>query len=462
MWHYHLKHHHKKKDEEVRHEILTLSIWKLFAKLAVPGIFGMLMYAVYVFVDAIFVGQWVGKEGLAAISIVYPLTLINAGIYAFMGMGSASLLSRSIGAEDKETISRILSGNTLFVFLFSAVVTVCGFLFAEPLVYFMGGRGQILSYGTSYFRIVVLGFFFINFIGSSNMLIQAEGRIKAAMILISIGSILNVCLDPVFIKVLGLGVQGAAIATVIAMIVTAVLTLMYFIVGSSELSFSAKGFRYAPRLLRNIFAVGVSGMAMQLMTVTQQAMIIKSVGHYGGGDDLALIGATLNMLAFALIPLWGISQGLQPVIGMNYGANSYARVKEAFRKFLLAASLIALAIWVVFMTLPRTILGLYITDPALVSSAANLFRLFMVVFFLQGFIFLPATLFQAIGKGTVASLLLLAREVLVFAPIVIILPLFIGMNGVWVSLPIADALIVIIAVVLFSRELRTMGSPQRR
>jgi Na+-driven multidrug efflux pump len=308
---------------------------------------------------------------------------------------------------------------------------------------------------------VAVGFFFINFIGSSNMMIQAEGRITAAMILIAIGSVLNIVLDTVFIRVLGMGVQGAAIATVIAMVVTGITTLLYFLLGSSELSFTVEGLRYAPRLLRAIFTVGISGVVMQLMTVIQQTMIIKSVGHYGGGDDLALIGATLNMLAFVMIPLWGISQGLQPVIGINYGAKAYDRVKDAFRKFLLAASLVALAIWVVFMALPGTILGLYITDPAVVRSGVNLFRLFMIVFFLQGFIFLPATLFQSIGKGSLASLLLLTREILLFAPLVLVLPLFFGMNGVWVSLPIADVLIVILAIVLFSRVFKTMGSPER-
>jgi putative MATE family efflux protein len=445
-------------DESARNEILTLGIWKLFLKFAVPSIIGMLMYAVYIFIDAIFVGQWVGKEGLAAISIVYPLTLINTGITAFMGMGSSSLLSRAIGANDEETVSKILGINTLFIFIFSMIFTGLGFFFAAPLVRFLGGRGTILTYGVSYFRIVVLGSLFFNFIGSTNMLMRAEGQIKAAMILITIGSILNIILDPIFIKVLGMGVRGAAIATVISMIITSIITLAYYLFGGSKLSFNKKGFFSSFRLMREITPVGASGLAMQLMTVVQQIIIFKSIGHYGGGDELALIGATLNMFAFALIPMWGISMGLQPILGMNFGAKKYPRVKEAFYKFLLASTVIAFVIWALFMLFPERILGMYITDPALVSSGTNVFRIVMGVFLLQGFLLLPATLFQAIGKGGMASLVLLAREILLFVPLVIVLPLFLGLVGIWISVPIADVLIVILALILFIVVLKSVDT----
>jgi putative MATE family efflux protein len=463
MWHYHAKHHpfHPKHhprnlEESAREEILTFGMWRLFAKFAVPSIFGMLMYAVYIFIDAVFVGQWVGKEGLAAISIVYPLTLINTGITAFMGMGCASLLSRAIGSGNKDTVSRILGINTLLILIFSAVFMILGYAFAEPLVRFLGGRGTILSYGVRYFRIVVLGSFFFNFIGSTNMLMRAEGRIKEAMIIITLGSVLNIILDPLFIRVLGMGVRGAAIATVISMFVTSMVTLLYYLVGNSELSFNGKGFFSSFHLMRDIVPVGASGLAMQLMTVIQQVIIFKSIGFYGGGDELALMGATLNMFAFALIPMWGISMGLQPIIGMNYGAEKYGRVKEAFYTFLLAATAIAFVVWAVFMLFPDRILGMYLTEPALVASGANAFRMAVGMFLLQGFLLLPATLFQSIGKGGLASVVLLTREILLFVPLVVVLPLFMDLWGVWISIPIADAAIAVLASILFIVVLRSL------
>ena len=204
--HIHFKHHPKMVDDKAREEILTLPIWKLFTRLAIPAIIGMFMYSIYIFVDAIFVGQWVGPNGLAAISIVNPLTLVNMGIAMFMGWGSASLLSRSIGSKDKVTISKILSSHTFFVVVFSLIYTFIGFLFAETLVGFAGGTGTILTLGTSYFSIVILGALFMNYVSSSTMLVRAEGRIKIFMMLVITGAGLNIILDPIFIRVLDMGI----------------------------------------------------------------------------------------------------------------------------------------------------------------------------------------------------------------------------------------------------------------
>ena len=289
------------------------------------------------------------------------------------------------------------------------------------------------------------------------MLIRAEGHMKEAMIIIAAGSLLNIFLDPIFIKVLGMGVEGAAVATVISVGVGAFLTLMYFISGVSKLTVSMKTLRFAPELMRDIAPVGFSGMAMQLMTVIQQVTIFKSIASYGVPNDLAIIGATLNMLAFAFIPLWGISQGLQPIIGMNYGAKKYSRVKESFRKFLLAATVVALIIWMIFMIIPHMILSLYIPDTEIVNSGINVFRVVLSVFLLYGFVVLPVVFFQSIGKGNIASFLLITRQVILFVPIVIILPFLMGLNGVWIAIPISDALIVIISFILVIRELRRLG-----
>jgi putative MATE family efflux protein len=456
-----LSHHPKKVEDDTREEILTLGIWQLFKKLAIPAIIGMLMYAIYIFIDAIFVGQWVGPNGLAAITVVYPLTLVNLAIASFMGVGSASILSRAIGAKDKETVDKILGNNTLFVLLFSMIYAAIGFLFAEQLIGFMGASDEILNFGVAYFKIVVMGSFFINFIGSSIMLIEAEGRPKAAMIIITCGSVFNIILDPIFIRVLDMGISGAAIATVLAMVFTCIISFMFFIRSDGELKFTKKGFRFSPQLMKELAPVGASGMFMQLLVVTEQIMIFKSIVAYNGGPrELAIIGATLNMLSFALIPMFGITQGMQPVIGINYGAKEYARVKETFKKFLMAATFISTVIWIIFMTIPDKIIGIYLTDPSLVDSGTNIFRIVMVVFFLQGMIFLPATLFQSMGKGGKAGLLLLIRQVVLFVPLIIILPILMGLDGVWWSIPLADGIAVAIISIFVLRGLKSIGKDE--
>jgi putative MATE family efflux protein len=453
----HPKHHLKPVDEDIKKEILEDDIWKLFKKLAIPAIFGMLMYAVYIFVDAIFVGQWVGKDGIAAISIVYPLTLVNMAISAFIGMGSASVLSRAMGSGDNRTISKILGNNSIFLLISSIIFAVIGYVFASHLISFLGGSGSIKGYAVDYFRIVVAGSFFINFIGASIMLIMAEGKPKAAMGIIMTGSMLNIILDPIFIKGLNLGITGAAIATVLAMTVTTVITLHYFLSGKSVLTFSRKHFRISEDLMKKLAPVGAAGMGMQIIVVIQQVILFRSISIYGGGNELAIIGATLNMMNFAMIPMYGISQGLQPVAGMNYGAKKIPRVKEALSKFLIASVAISFAIWVLFMAFPEAIIGIYITDSSVAEQGAGIFRIILIAFFIYGVKILTATLFESIGKGGLAGLVLLIPQVILFVPLIIILPWFMGIDGIWWSIPAAEAIAVIIILMIITYEFKIIG-----
>jgi putative MATE family efflux protein len=453
----HFKHHPKMVDDKAREEILTEPIWKLFSKFAIPAIIAMFMYSLYSFVDAIFVGQWVGPEGIAAISIVAPLTLVNMAIAMFMGMGSASLLSRAIGANEKETISKILSSHTLFTLIFSLIYMFIGFYFAEILVGFVGGVGTILTLGASYFSIVILGAFFMNYVASSTMLIRAEGRVKVFMILVILVGVVNIILDPIFIEVLDWGIEGAAIATVISMFIAFIATLVYYLSGGSVLSYTLDGLRSAGQILKKIATVGIAGLIMQLLTVIELIFLYRSIGIYGAEIDFALMGATMNMLNFSILPMWGIAQGLQPIIGMNFGAKKYDRVKEAYKKFLLAATSIAIIIWIIFMLFPVRIIGIYLPDPSIAELGGNSFRIFMGAFLLQGFIFLPPIFFESIGKGGKASFLLSARQILLFAPLVIILPIFMGLDGIWMSIPISETLIAIISLIFIAHGLKTLG-----
>jgi putative MATE family efflux protein len=456
MHHFHVRHPPTDVEDSATQEILTLDMWSLFKKLAIPSMIGMFMYSVYMFVDLIFVGRWVGSEALAAVSIVFPLVLVNLVIASFIGMGAASLLSRSMGKKKGEPVPGILSGTTLFAVLFSVVYTVLGVTFANQIVGFMGASGEILAFGTSYFEIIILGAFFFNFVAISTMLIQAEGRPMAAMVVVTLGSSLNMVLDIVFIYGLGMGVEGAAIATVIAMMVTALIALAYYLFWGSVLSFDMEGLRSAPRLMKEIAPVGSSGAALSILAMVEQILIFKSVGLYGGETDFILIGATLNMLGFAAIPLSGIAQGLAPLIGMNFGANKKDRVMEGYKKFLIASTGIAGVIWIVFMLFPDKVLSIYIADPAVASSGSSMFRVVMGAFALRGFIILPPVLFQSIGKGTTAFLLLLSDSVLLFAPVIIAVPYFIGIDGVWLAILLGDILILVMGTFHVFRESRTM------
>ncbi|UCC92292.1 MAG: MATE family efflux transporter [Thermoplasmata archaeon] len=455
--HFHVKHERHDVEEDTKDEILNDDIWTLFKKLAIPSMIGMFMYSVYLFVDLIFVGQWIGANALAAVSIVFPLVLVNLVIAAFAGMGFGSLLSRRLGAGEEDAAKGILTTSTLFVLACSMIYTVLGTIFVDELVAFMGVTGEIHTLGVSYFKIVILGAFLFNFVATATMLVLAEGRPMVTMMIVTIGSLMNIVLDVVFIWVLGWGVEGAAIATVMSMGIAASATLAYYLSGRSELSFDREGLRTGPQLLREIYPVGSSGAAVNVLALVEQVLIFKSVGIYGTDNDFALIGATLNMLAFAAVPLSGIGQGLQPLVGMNWGAKRFDRVKEGYFKFLLASTVIAGVIWALFMLFPEAVLSLYVDDPELSSAGATMFRIVMGVFILRGFIILPPVLFQAIGKGRTAFLLLMSDSVLLFAPVIIAFPYFLGIDGVWLAMLCADILIIVMGLYHVAKEFKVGG-----
>lgn len=440
---------------KARDELLTGSMGKLFIKLALPGVLGMVAIGLYQLVDAIFVGNMVGKEALAAISIVYPLTLINNGISVLFGVGSASVLSRAMGSKDYKTISKIFGNLTIWVILLSIVTMAMFFFFAEPMVRFMGAENElIVEFGTKYLKIIALGSIFVNFAQASNMLIRGEGKMKEAMLIMGLGTILNIILDPIFIMVLGWGIEGAAIATIFSQFVMAVSCIIYFRKGGSVIP--TKSFGISRELTPKVLSVGVSAMIMQLMGLLQQMVLYKSIAVYGNGDDIAVIGSAIRLMSFAFIPVWGISQGLQPIIGMNYGAGQFSRVKKAYKYFTGIATLFTGIAWLFFMLFPKSLLGWFIKDPVLIESGFSYVREMLAAFIGFGFLIMTITLFQSIGKGGKAAFAIICRQVLFFIPLVLVLPHFLGMFGIIIATPISDILVCIISLFMMISAFKIM------
>ncbi|MDC7124743.1 MAG: MATE family efflux transporter [Spirochaetales bacterium] len=438
-----------------RDELVTAPMGKLFVKLALPGVVGMVAIGLYQLVDAIFVGNMVGKEALAAISIVYPLTLINTGISVLFGVGSASVLSRAMGAKDNETVSKIFGNLTIWVFLLSIITMLLFFFFAEPLVRFMGAEDElIVTHGTNYLKIIALGSIFVNFAQASNMLIRGEGRMKEAMLIMGLGTVLNIFLDPICIKVLGWGIQGAAIATIFSQFVMAIMCIVYFKSGTSNIP--SKKIKLDSKITPEVLAVGVSAMFMQVMSLIQQAVMYKTIAVYGGGDELAVMGAAIRLMAFAFIPVWGISQGFQPVVGMNYGAKKYDRVKKAYGFFTGVGSIFTGVAWICFMIFPKGMLGWFIKDQALIESGYPYVREMLALFVCMSYFIMSVTLFQATGKASKASFTIISRQVVFFVPLVLILPRFMGMDGIALATPIADALVCVISLFMILGTFREM------
>lgn len=422
-----------------REELLTGGMGSLFIRLALPAVIGMVAIGLYQLVDAIFVGRMVGIDALGAVSLVYPLTLVNNGIATLIGIGSASVLSRAIGAKDEATKGKIFGNLVFWVVILSIGSMAALYAFAAPLVSFMGADGEAMkAYAVDYLRVVALGSILVNFAQSSNMIIRGEGKMAQAMTIMGLGTVLNIVLDPLFIGPLGLGVKGAAWATVLSQAVMAVLSAAFFLRGKAAAPVGRV--RNEPDVMPAVMKVGVSAMAMQVMSLVQQTLLYKSIAHYGSGGDIAVVGSAMRLMAFSFIPVWGMSQGLQPIVGVNYGAGRLDRVRSAYSYFSIVSTIFCAVAWLAFILAPRALLGMFISDPILADSGAPAVRTMLSMFFLSGVMIMSITLFQAVGKGGAAAALIFGRQLVFFAPIMLVLPLFLGLRGVMLAAPVTDAI----------------------
>lgn len=437
-----------------REELINGNMFKLLLKLSVPGVIGMLVIGLYSLCDAIFVGKLVGETALAAVSISSPYTFINNCIAVLVGVGSSSILSRAIGAKDDKVVNKILGNLIICILVLSLSVTVLGCIFAENLLRFSGAKGEILKLGVNYLRISYIGSFFVNFSQSANMLIRGEGKMKEAMSIMALGAILNIILDPIFIKPLGLGVEGAAIATVIAQMIQALTTFIYFKRNKSIIPLNK--LKFASDLAPEILSVGGSAAMMQLMYLVQQTGLYKLVSIYGGDEQVVLMGVALRILMFTFIPIWGIGQGLQPIVGMNFGAKKYDRVKEAVKIFSIASVIFIGILWGFYMIKPKIVLSLFLNDKALIESGYNLFRLMFLAFPVSGVIVMCMTFFQSIGKGGKSAIITLLKQVVLFMPIAIVLTRVVGIKGTWIASTVTDIIVFLYCLVLLTVEFKKL------
>ena len=433
-----------------REELTTGNMFKLMLKLGVPGIIGMLVISLYSFVDAIFVGRYVGDKALGAISIAYAFTLINNGIAVLVGIGSASVLSRAVGRKDQKTIDSVMGNVFILTLLMSSAVTVLGYIFAPQLLHLVRAEGEMHELGVKYLRIVYLGSIFVNFGQAANMVMRGEGKMALAMAIMGSGAVLNIVLDALFIIVFKQGIEGAAIATVISQAVFALATFFYFLCFSKNVKF--KSFKLEKSLVGETFAVGMSAMFMQVLSLVQQTVMYSTLKKYGGEDQVILMGAFFRYMMLAFIPLWGLSQGFQPFAGTNFGAGLFERVKKGTFLFYGFGIVLAAVFWLVFLASPESVLSLFIKDnPALVAAGKTNATLAFLIFPLMPIMILNITLFQALGKAKPAGFLAISRQLVLFVPAVLILPHFLGVRGVWTAGLFVDSLLVIISIIITAR-----------
>lgn len=434
-------------------------ISKLLVNLSLPATIGMMVNALYNLVDTIFVGRGVGALAIGGLTIAFPIQMIIMSFALMIGIGAASAISRSLGAKDVEKADYVAGNSFLLIVILSSIIAAIGLFFTEPMLRLFGATDNILPYAKDYITIILWGSIFFSFAMSSNNLIRAEGNAKVAMATMLIGAILNIILDPIFIFVFKMGVKGAALATVISKFISFLYVLTYLYSGKSSLKVKLHHLKPKMRIIIEILTVGSAAFARQVTGSVVAIVVNNSLRFFGGDMALIIVGILHRVTMFVFMPLFGVVQGMQPIVGFNYGAKKLDRVKETLKLSLITTTAFASFGWLIIELFPLAIINVFTRDAEIIEKGSTIMRIVISMIPLIGIQIVGAALFQSLGKALPSLILALLRQVLLFIPLVIILPrvFSLGLLGIWIAYPAADILSVVLTVLFLISELKKMN-----
>lgn len=435
----------------------TEPIPALIRKMAIPAAVGILVLSIYGIVDTIFVGRWVGSLGIGAITVVLPIMFLISSIGMAIGIGGASIISRALG-EDKPERANLTFGNQLSLTLLLAVaVVIIGSFFQEELLQLFGGKGQIFPFAKSYFQIILIGIPFLAFAMMSNNIIRAEGKPKIAMFIMIVPAVVNLILDPLLIAYFDMGIRGAAWATTISYIGSASYAVWFFASGRSELKIQVANLTPNWPIVKEIFSIGSVTLARQGTISILSIVLNNTLFNYGGELGVSVYGIINRMMMFANFPVLGITQGFLPIAGFNYGAKKWKRVKEVIKKSILYGSVIAFIIFVLIFSFSKQISQAFTTDIELIAqSSAALVIVFLATPTLS-IQLIGSAYYQAIGRALPALFLSLLKQGICLIPLIIILPQYFGLVGIWYAFPIADLLTAMINFLFLRKAVESLN-----
>ena len=438
----------------------TAPIPQLLVKFAVPCILGMLVSAAYNIVDQIFIGHAIGMYGNAATNVAFPFAFICTSVSLLCGIGGAANfnLCQGRGEHDK---ARLFIGNALFLMTAIGIgLAIVTLVFLRPILILFGGTPDVLPYAESYVAVSAIGFPCLILSEAGGHIIRGDGSPNYAMACNVVGAVINAVLDPIFLFGFKTGIAGAAWATVIAQVISGVMVICY-LRRFRSVKLTRDCFRPRGEYCRRVLSLGMAPCFNQLAMMVVQVVLNNSFTYYGAlsvyGSDIPLaingIVAKVNMMFFAFCI--GMSQGLQPIVGFNYGAKKYDRVREAYLKMAVAATLVCVVAFLVYQFLPRPILSLFGGGSEdYYAFGERFFRIYFFGIFLAGIQPITANFFTAIGKPRHGVFLSLTRQIIFLLPLIVLLPQFFGIDGILFAAPIADLISAIVTLTFIARELK--------
>ena len=423
----------------------SASIPKALLAMGIPTMIGMLVNAFYNLVDAYFVGG-LGESQMGAISVVYPLGQVVVGLGLLFGNGAASYISRLLGRGDKENADKVASTALYSSVSVGAVIIIISMVFLHPILKLLGATDSILPYAATYARLYIVSCIFNVFNVTMNNIVTSEGAAKTTMCALLTGAVLNIALDPLFIYVFDLGVAGAAIATAISQVVSTCVYLTYILRKKSVFHFRVKDCTYTKETMSEIFKIGIPTLVFQILTSVSISLINNAAGGYGD-SAIAGMGVVTRLISMGSLSVFGFIKGFQPIAGYSYGAKKFDRLREAIKTSILWSTVFCVIFGVILALFPTAIVSRFTKgDTEMIRIGAASLRANGISIMLFGFYTVYSSLFLALGKGREGFILGACRQGICFIPVILLLPMVWGLNGIMYAQPIADVLSAVITV----------------
>ncbi len=438
----------------------TAPIGRLLRKYAMPAIIAMTASSLYNIVDSIYIGQGCSALAFSGLTVTFPFMNVLAAFGSLVGVGASALIAIKLGQRDYQSASQVLGNVVILNIVLSGLVGALGFIFLDPILYFFGASPDTIPYARSYMQVILAANFFTHIYYGLNGVLRSVDHPKQSMMATIVAVSINIILDPIFIFVFDMGVRGAAIATVISQLVAIVWQFILLCNPKELLHFERKGFRYNRRIAIDALSIGLSPFLMNLASCAIVIIINRQLLHHGG--DLA-IGAygVINRVTFVFCMIvMGINQGMQPIAGYNYGAQRYDRMLRVFYITAAWATAITTLVFLLGEIVPEAMIRIFSKDEELIAIAVPGLRITVSVFFLVGYQMVTGNFFTSIGMAKTAIFLSLTRQVLYLIPLLLLLPSFWGIEGVWSSMAISDtlsSLTSIIVLYIYIRRFRRIS-----
>ena len=423
----------------------TENIGKLLMQYAVPAIIAMTASSLYNMVDSIFIGHGVGTMAISGLALTFPLMNLAAAFGSLVGVGAATLISVKLGQKDYDTAQRVLGNVFVLNILLGVAFTVIVMAFLDPILYFFGGSDETVGYARDYMYIILLGNTITHLYLGLNAVLRSSGHPQKAMYATIATVIINTILDPVFIYGFGWGIRGAAIATIVAQIISLMWQLWIFSSKEELLHFHRGIFRLKRKIVFDSLAIGMSPFLMNMAACFIVILINQGLKKYGGDLAIGAFGIVNRLVFLFVMILMGLNQGMQPFAGYNFGAKQYERVTKTLKLTIIYATGVTTFGFIIGMLFSDTVVGIFTSDAELIELSAKGLRIVVMFFPIIGFQMVTANFFQSIGMASKAIFLSLTRQMVVLLPCLLILPRFFGAAGVWYSMPISDLLASLIA-----------------